>query len=70
MKISIIIPTYNSKKLDRLLDSLQEQLPKRNLEIIIVDDCSTDRTYEKLMEIQKLDKRLIVLRNEKNSKRR
>ena len=64
-KVSVIIPTYNVENyIEESIYSIINQTYK-NIEIIVVDDCSTDRTYEKLMEIQKLDKRLIVLRNEK-----
>lgn len=67
-KVSVIIPTYNVENyIEESIYSIINQTYK-NIEIIVVDDCSTDKTYEKLMEIQKLDKRLIVLRNEKNSK--
>ena len=45
-KISIIIPTYNSEKfIDRTLGSIISQtIGFENLEVIIVDDCSTDGT--------------------------
>ena len=49
---SIIIPCYNSEKyLGRLLDCIEKQTYKR-LEIILVDDGSTDRTME-IMESYK-----------------
>lgn len=65
MKISIVIPTYNSKKLDRLLDSLQEQLHKKNLEIIIVDDCSTDKEFLNILKNYK-DLDIHLIENEVN----
>lgn len=45
-KISIIIPTYNSEKfIDRTLKSIISQtIGFKNLEVIIVDDYSTDKT--------------------------
>ena len=44
--VSIIVPARNEEAaLPRLLDSLRE-LDYPNLEVIVVDDCSTDRTAE------------------------
>lgn len=47
-KVSIIVPAYNEEKLiGRCIESLLNlDYPKEKLEIIVVDDCSTDRTYE------------------------
>ncbi len=46
MKVSIIIPAYNEEKvIGRNLKALKEQTYK-NIEIIVVDDASTDATYE------------------------
>ena len=43
--ISIIVPTYNRKELViKLIDSLSNQKIK-NFEIIVIDDGSTDDTY-------------------------
>lgn len=45
-KISIIIPTFNIEDdIKRAIDSLLNQtIGFENLEIIIIDDCSTDNT--------------------------
>ena len=46
--ISIIIPTYNRKEsVIKLIDSLSNQINK-NFEIIVIDDGSTDDTYDVL----------------------
>ena len=47
MKFSLIIPCYNSHKtIKRLFDSLVRQgLAKKDLQIIVVDDNSTDKSY-------------------------
>lgn len=53
--ISIIIPCYNVEKyVDRCFDSLLSQtIGFERLEIIFIDDCSTDGTWEKLITIEK-----------------
>jgi teichuronic acid biosynthesis glycosyltransferase TuaG len=44
--LSVILPVFNSEKtINRTLDSLIEQTYK-NLEILIIDDCSTDKSRE------------------------
>lgn len=51
MKVSVIIPTYNEEKvIGKCLDSLSEQ-SLEDMEIIVVDDGSTDKTLEILQEI-------------------
>lgn len=51
--VSIVIPTYNrKKKVKRLLKSLlKSSYPENKLEIIVVDDASTDGTSKELKEI-------------------
>ena len=44
-KVSVIVPVYNSDKyLKSCLDSLINQILD-DLEIIIIDDCSTDQSF-------------------------
>ena len=65
MKISFIIPTFNSVTwLPLAVLSCLEQT-HNNIEVIIVDDCSLDHTEQYLKFIEK-DKRVKVLRNPKN----
>jgi glycosyltransferase involved in cell wall biosynthesis len=53
MKISVIIPTYNEEKvIEECIFSLSEQNYK-DLEIIVVDDGSTDGTSQKLRAASK-----------------
>ena len=59
-KISIIIPAYNaSKYIIRTLDSICNQTYK-NLEIIVVDDGSSDNTLEICKEQSEKDNRIKV----------
>jgi len=66
-KYSIITPMYNSFNLmGRYFDSLNRQIYK-NFEVIIVDDCSTDDSYEKLRSYaEKSPLTISVYRSEKN----
>ena len=48
MKLSILIPTYNEERTIRaLIGIVQSAEYPIDHEIIIVDDASVDRTYEK-----------------------
>ncbi len=65
-KISIIIPVYNGKKfLIRSLLSIYAQ-SYRNIEIIYVDDYSTDNSTKLIQSFQKLDKRIKLFINNEN----
>ena len=46
--ISIVVPTYNEERnIDKCLSSIFNQnYPKDKMEVIVVDDCSIDRTVE------------------------
>ena len=64
--LSIIMPIYNQPELVvRALDSI----PVRDdIEVICIDDCSTDNTYDILKNYKNNSKlNLILLRNDKNS---
>ena len=66
-KITVIITCYNGYQyMGNCLSSLENQTYK-DFKVVIIDDCSTDDSYQQLLEYQKntqLD--MVVQRNEKN----
>lgn len=66
IKVSVIIPCYNQEK---LIIKAIESIPKRSdIEIIVIDDGSTDNTWNNLINYLKDDDKLnfILLYNEEN----
>ena len=56
--ISVIVPVYNAEKyLQKCLDSILEQT-YQNLEIIIINDGSTDNSGQICQEYEKQDDRI------------
>ncbi|MBQ6817268.1 MAG: glycosyltransferase family 2 protein [Bacilli bacterium] len=68
ISLSIIIPCYNSfHHMKRCLEQFEKYCPN-DVEIIIVDDCSTDSTYDELCKYkEKCLYNLTLLQNEVNS---
>lgn len=63
--ISVIMPTYNRAYIiEKAIDSILNQTYK-NLELIIIDDCSSDNTEDVIKKYK--DKRLKYIKLEKNS---
>ena len=64
--VSIITPAFNSEKFiaETIMSVLNQTY--QNWEMIIVDDCSTDKTAEIIRSFQEKDSRIIYLRNEIN----
>ena len=61
IKVSVVVPVYNQEKyLERCLDSILAQTLKE-IEIILVDDGSTDATPQILNRYQQQDERITVL---------
>ena len=64
--LTIIVPIYNCEKhITRCLDTICNQT-YRNIEIVLVDDGSTDNSYKICLKYQNMDKR-IRLYKQKNS---
>jgi len=52
VRVSIVVPTYNERdNLEELFDRIARSLSGYDYEIIIVDDDSPDRTWERAMEL-------------------
>ena len=64
-KVSAVIPLYNSRNfISRALKSIQNQ-NLLDLEIVLVNDCSTDDTLSIVENIQKTDPRIKIIKNKK-----
>lgn len=65
-KISVIMTTYNAQNtLESSINSVLSQTTK-NIELIIVDDCSSDQSSAIAKRFADSDPRIITLTNEKN----
>ena len=64
--ISVIVPVYNSEKyLNICVESILKQTYK-NIEVILINDGSTDASLSICNKYKELDKRVIVI-NQKNN---
>lgn len=80
--VSIVIPCFNEEEwIQRTITGcINQDYPLDKLEVIIVDDCSNDRSHEKITEIVQelkvqekrydIDNRLHYIRQEKNAGKR
>jgi glycosyltransferase involved in cell wall biosynthesis len=63
--LSVVMPVYNEEA--TVADVLRLVLQQRPvLEVIAVDDCSKDKSWERLQELARTEPRLKVFRHEKN----
>lgn len=66
MHVSVLMAAYNEvSTIEKSVKSIQAQTHK-DWEMIVVDDHSTDGTFEQLKRIEEQDPRVTVLRNKKN----
>ena len=66
MQLSIVIPTFNS---ELIIDKLVKQIENEKFysyEIVIVNDCSTDETYKKLIALKKNFSNLKIINLQSN----
>lgn len=65
MMISVVIPIYNEEKtIQEVLIAVLNQ--KMVSEVIVIDDCSTDRSWEILQSFEKSDLRIRIVRHQLN----
>ena len=65
-KISVFIPIYNKEQyIKRSIGSIQRQTLKE-IEIVAVNDCSTDNSLEILEQLAKEDHRIKIINNKEN----
>ena len=64
--VSIVIPVYNRELY--IEDAIRSAISQtyQNIEIIIVDNCSTDSTWDILNEWEKKDNRIKIFQNDSN----
>jgi glycosyltransferase involved in cell wall biosynthesis len=66
VKVSVLIPVYNTER--HIGESIESIICQsyQNFELIICDDCSTDKSFEIASQYALRDARIKVFRNEKN----
>ena len=68
VKVSVLMASHDcAGYIDECLDSILGQ-DYPDFEVIVCDDCSVDGTYERLLERQRCDVRIKVLRNSTNKR--
>ena len=68
MKLSVIVPCYNESRtlrqcIERVLEIADESL---SLEVVIVDDCSTDESPAIARELEQAHSQIVLVTHEKN----
>jgi len=66
--LSIIVPSYNREKyIAQMFHSIFEQKTEYSFQIIVVDDCSTDRTVKVIQQFQReFPEKIILLESKEN----
>jgi glycosyltransferase involved in cell wall biosynthesis len=65
-KVSILIPTFN--RVSEAAASIRSAITQdfEDIEIVVQDNCSTDGTWETILDLAKHDPRITAMRNPKN----
>lgn len=65
-RVTVIIPAYNCEK--TVMEAVQSALTQteESLELLVIDDCSSDDTYRVLEELAATDSRIEILQNPLN----
>ena len=66
--VSFVVPCYNEEEnVEATVQSARAAMPAgRDYEIILVDDCSTDRTLDRMQSLARADTRILVVHNAVN----
>lgn len=69
--VSIMVPTYNEEEnvgllYDAIIDEFKTNVKNYDYEIVFIDNCSKDKTREKLIELCKKDKKVKAIFNARN----
>ena len=65
-KVTVFLPIYNKAEyLPRSISSIQNQTLKE-IEIVAINDCSTDDTLKVLKKLAKNDSRIKIINNDRN----
>ncbi len=67
INLSVIIPCYNEEKTILFIVEKIKKIKNLSIEIIIVDDCSTDSTSDALKNISQVYPDIKIIRHEHNS---
>lgn len=64
--VSILVPVYNRESI--IAETLESALSQtyRNIEVIVVDNASTDNTWDVIQQVANTDSRIKAFRNESN----
>jgi len=66
--ISVVLPTYNGQQyIEKSIMSILEQ-SYTDFELIVIDDCSQDNTWDLLQKMAKTDSRIRIYQNKVNQK--